>query len=171
MKRWLSILIVVCVLLTASSVKADDDYDKHKYKGFLDIETFLKHTTSVCVEGDDAEKIGVNELELTDYLRLKVKNNFTDIEFVELNIAEAPGKETGYIRVRVWVLDDSYPVIFRVIVKFNSYYRPLDDAYIIREEESLGYSTRDKVPAIIKKIIGKLVERLAMSFYKVREEG
>ncbi len=56
-------------------------------------------------------------------------------------------------------------------MKFNSYYRPLDDAYIIREEESLGYSTRDKVPAIIKKIIGKLVERLAMSFYKVREEG
>ncbi|MCP4161590.1 MAG: hypothetical protein GY760_16070, partial [Deltaproteobacteria bacterium] len=38
MKRWLSILIVVCVLLTASSVNAEDRLTQNIIKKFTDID-------------------------------------------------------------------------------------------------------------------------------------
>jgi hypothetical protein len=168
MKRWLSILIVVCVLLTASSVKADDDYyPNNKYKSFLDIENFYKDTTTVLVIDSDAGKVGVNS-HLTNYLRLKVKNNFTDIKFIGLG--KSTGKQTGYISVRVLVLGNSASTFYHIITKFNSYYRPFDDTYTIKTEESFGHCPKDSIPDRIKTNIGSMVEDLAILFYKVRGE-
>ncbi len=163
MKRCLSILIVVCVLLTASSVKAKD------YKEFLDIKTLLKDATKVYFVGDDAKKIGLNATVLTDYVRLRIKNNFTDIDFDKSGFNE---NEEGYISTRVWVLGDSYPVIFHILVRFKivAVINGSMEVRKIASEEMLGSGTRDTVADTIKNEIGNLVEKLAITFYKVRGE-
>ncbi len=88
MKLWLTILIVVCVLLTASSLKAQSkflsaeeprDFANHLnklfYKDFNEIKILDKEMTYVSISGD-AKKIGLDADELTDYLRLNVEKNF-----------------------------------------------------------------------------------------------
>ena len=82
MKRWLNILIIFCVLLTASSLKAEDrpTLPTDPIKA---IKIFEKSQTRVRILGDDAKKIGLDANELTDYLRLKIKNNFANIKLEE----------------------------------------------------------------------------------------
>ncbi len=62
MKRWLSILIVVYVLLTASSAKGEMTSEEHLKmqkllytKQFSDIQIFNKGTTLVFMEGTAKE--------------------------------------------------------------------------------------------------------------------
>ena len=178
MKRWLNILIIVCVLLTTSSLKAEDrptlpktpegkvDVNNLLYGGFLDIKNFWKELTYVYFEGVDINKIGLGENgvnKLNDYLRLKIRNNFTDIRFAETD--DYKDKHTGHILVRAWTVGDSYLAVLHLSAKFNSY-----NAGTIKEEERLWYGQRVDVLDTIKKGIGEMIEDLAVTFYKVRGE-
>jgi len=172
MKRWLNILIVVCVLLTTSSVKAGyiDPMDKFLHKKFIDIEDFCKIPTSVFLKCDDAEKIGLNREKLTDYLRLKVRNNFASIKFREYKNSLEYTKQTGCISIRVWVVGDS-PVVYHIIAKFASFGDTGGYRYgSIAKREVLGYGSKDALPDTIRTSIGNMVEDLAILFYKVRGE-
>lgn len=167
-----AIILLLCtyVLLTASSVKAEvNDYEKDYFKAFLDIKTFDKDDIVVYFTGDGAEKIGLDAGKLTDYLRLRVKNNFSDIGFdnYELDL-----NEVGFIRVRVWVVGKSYPIAFFTDAEFISYdiINGITELKKIARTEQLGYGSKDNVPDKIKNLIGDMVEELAILFYEVRGE-
>ncbi len=172
MKRWPSVLIVACVLLTASLVNAENKPttpDKAPYDRSLDISCFLKEATYVYFKGDDARKIGLDATALTDYLRLKVKDNFADIGFAKRGTTV---NEMGYIETRVWVIGNSDTIAFHIKAGFSSFYTINDTTKIeeVTMEERLGYGSRNNVPDGIKTTIGEMVEKLAIKFYKVREE-
>ncbi len=184
MKRWLNILIIVCVLLTISSLEAEDkpllesqgkfdidELDKMRYRDFLKIKIFNKLSTRVFfMGGDDANKIGLDANELTDYLRLRIKNNFANITMEEPDFKKYTGKQTGSIILRVWFLGDSNPMVFHIKGEFWNYDYFGGRYKAIWDNERLGFGSKEKVLDGIKKSIDEMIEELEILFYKVRGE-
>mgnify|MGYP001181613987 CR=1 FL=1 len=190
MKRWLNILIIVCVLLTASSLKAQDrplpesqeDYYWEddaiiRNQAFLEIKAFEKQSISVTFVGS-AKRIGLNKRELTDYLRLSIKNNFADITIANTlkEFFKFTGKQQGGISLRIWISGDDYPVAYHLKYKFFNYEyryhqgRPEGERikHSIWEDEMLGIGLRENVSDLIKKSIDDVIPELAILFYKAR---
>lgn len=187
MKRLLNILIIVCVLLTASSLKAEDkplpenqgeiDTDdlnttlfyQFTDRDFLEIKVFNKQLTRVIFEEEDAKSIGLDEKELTDYLRLRIRNNFANIKIEEPDFDKYTEKQIGLILLRVWVVGNDYPVLFHLGCRF--YHSDFSQGNtLIWEKEMMRYGSRDNVPDKIKKVIDGLIQDLAILFFKVRGE-
>ncbi len=166
MKRWLDILIVVCVLLTALKINAEDRpaLSNNPYKM---IQVFKKHGINVHIQGD-AEKMGLNEDRLTDYCRLEVKNNFSNIKFENFSTTyeKYTSAQIGLIKIRAWLVGNSdYPVTFHLRFKFID-----GGLHTIYEDERLGHGYKDALPDMIKNSIGEMVENFSILFYKVRGE-
>ncbi len=189
-------LTIVCLLLTAFSLKAEDKplpesqeklydmrkellgffdiyseeeaYKRRRYRAFLDIKIFDKQATNVWITGH-AKKIGLDEKELTDYLRLKIKNNFANIK-IEKDWGRPDNKYTakqiGAISLGVWIVGDNYPVAYHLRYKFIK----LEAGTKIWDTERLGYGSKDSVPDSIKEDIDKTIEDLAIFFFKARGE-
>jgi hypothetical protein len=203
-KHWLNILIVVCVLPTACSVKAKDrptlpksqkdaDWEifKQKNEKYIkqieeqnkelqrNIKVFDKSDTQVTLDGD-AEKIGLDEKELTDYLKLRIRNNFDDIKIVDMKefFTKYTGKQQGGISLRIWVLGDDYPVAYHLKYTFFNYeYRYKESRpkgvrvnHSIWENEILKIGSKENVSDSIKKSIDDVIPKLAILFYEVRGE-
>ncbi len=165
-------LIIACILFTTTLLKAEDktlSYDEIIKPTFLDfnkIEVLDKNLTQVFfVNSDDAEKIGLNKAKLTDYLRLKVKNNFANIKLEDSPRDKYKPEQIGYIRFRVWIGGVEYPVIYHI--KYEFWNLSLT-RYRILENEILGCGTKGTVPASVMKAIDKLTKKLAIVFSKAR---
>jgi len=191
MKLWLNILIIICISFTASFslLKAEDkplteiqEFDlkvfyKTSYRDFLDIKIFDKQFTGVLFVngvGGNEEKIGLNKNELSDYLRLSIKNNFTNIKLEEPDFNIYTEDQVGTIRFRIWVIgDNDFPIAYHLKCTFYNEYKAdlYDDLSIqIWVRERLGFTTKDKVEERIKRSINNMIEELAILFYEVRGE-
>ncbi len=190
MKQWLNILIVVCVLLTASSLKAEDkplpESQENYYwdddtiirnQAFHEIKIFEKDSISVSFLGS-AKKIGLDKKELTDYLKFKIRVYFVDIK-VAKNLREFfkyTGKQQGGISLRIWISGDDYPVAYHLKYKFFNYEyryhqsRPkgvrVNDS--IWEDEILGIGSKENMSDLINESIDEVIPKLAILFYKTR---
>jgi hypothetical protein len=183
-------LIIVCVLLTASSPKAEDkplpeNQENHYWdddtiirnQAFLDIKIFEKGSITVSFLGS-AKKIGLDKKELTDYLEFRIK-----VYFVDINVAKTlkeffkyTGKQQGGINLRIWISGDDYPVAYHLKYKFfNFEYRyhqsrpkgvRVNDS--IWEHEILGIGLKENVSDLIKESIDDVIPKLAIIFYKAR---
>ncbi len=168
-------LVVVCILLTASLLKADD---KRYRDCCIKIKVFNKHWTRVEVKyTGDAKKMGLDETGLTDYLWLRIKNNFANIriEYPAVDKAVEEGidlteylksfnEQSGFVYVKVWVVGDNYPVAYHLVISFYC------NNSLLTEWEFLGYGTMDKVPDQIRSQIDKVIQELAIKFSKARVE-
>ncbi len=184
-------LVIVCVLLAASSLKAEDkplpeNQENHYWdddtiirnQAFLEIKTFEKGSISVSFLGS-AKKIGLDKKELTDYLKFRIRIYFVDIK-VAKNLKEFfkyTGKQQGGINLRIWISgDDDYPVAYHLKYKFfNHEYRyhqsrpkgvRVNDS--IWEHEILGIGLKENVSDLIKESIDDVIPKLAILFYKAR---
>ena len=180
MKQWLNIPIIVCVFLIACSVRAEDrptlpksqsesdldDYYKKRHQAFCEIKIFDKRTTKVLL-ADDAEKTGLDENELTDYLRLRVKSNFTDIKFVK-DITDSLGKyksnQVGSIVLFITMTGENYPIACNIAYVFYNF------NIRIWEADVLGVTSKEKASDSIKKSIDDVIPEIAINFYKARGE-
>ncbi len=192
MKRWLSILIAVCVLLTASSVKAEEKHvyekdtelattaiEKVIFERFLHIKAIdmssrynrftkrINELTSVVLSGDDAERIGLDKNELTNYLKLRIKNNFTGIklETVASDADKYDKKNKGRIIVDVWIVGTKYPIAY--LVEYYFFDGHTDELWT---EKMMGCGSIDSVKTGVKSSIDTLTQNLAILFFKVRGE-
>lgn len=151
-----------------------DEYNKKRYKDFLKIRRLLKMNVRVMLTNrEDAKKIGLDEDELTDYLRLKVKNNFANIRMEEVDFSKNNTKsfkqQVGSLHLNVWVVGDNYPVAYHLrYVFFTSDYSEGDSS--IWDTKWLGYGSKDNISDIIKSNIDKTIQDLAILFFKVRGE-
>ena len=195
MKRCLNILIIICILLAASSLKAEDrpslpktqgkyDWDddtKISNQAFLEIKIFYKDTIQVYFKGEGAKKIGIYEKELTDYLKLRIRNNFADIKIVKDMrefYTKYTGKQQGGISLRIWIIGDDNPVAYHLKYTFLNYEYRYEESrpkgvrvnHSIWEYEFLGIGSKYKVPDAIKKSIDDVIPKLAILFYGVRGE-
>ncbi len=207
MKQWLSILVVVCVLLTACSVEArgrpilpkttekvgDEEgarlKDNLRYvnfpniKAFLDIKVIDKQSTGVGFEGSFGGDLDRNEL--TDYLKLKIKNNFANIYIEEPDIDKYTKEQIGIIRLRVWIHSDKYPAAIHLGWKFynrastkgvffdtefaSSFYNVIPYPLWFGEMLGIARNSND-LSKSIKHFIDETIEELAILFFKVRGE-
>ncbi len=120
-----------------------------------------------------AEKIGLNEKELTEYLRLRFKNSFVGVEhktivghpITEVAKMDLPkNKAIGQLIIEVWTVGDDYPIAFHIKLTAGN----LDEN--IYEDSTLGYGSKNNVPHTVRETISDMVDRFAIIFFKVRGE-
>ena len=185
-------LIIVCLLLTAFSLKAEEksfseileeekqkvedefeqnlkkypdevSYKKLLYSDFNKIKIIEKMTTNVYFMGDDAEKIGLlNVMELTDYLRLRIRNNFENIKIEDSGIDKYKDEQVGMIKIRVWVLGTDYPIAYHLKCEFRNNIR------LVWGQEYMGIADKERILNAVKEGIDVLIQVLAMDFFDVR---
>ena len=185
-------LIIICVLLTASSLKAEgkplpENQEGHYWhddaiirnQAFHEIKIFEKGSITVSFL-DSSSKIGLDKKELTDYLIFKVRVYFVDISVAETlkEFFKYTGKQQGGINLRIWISeeDDDNPVAYHLKYKFfNHEYRyhqsrpkgvRVNDT--MWEHEILEIGLNENMSDLIIESIDVVIPKLAILFYKIR---
>jgi hypothetical protein len=185
-------LIIVCVLLTASSLKAEDkplpesqeyyEWDADaiiRNQAYHEIKIFEEGSISVSFWGS-AKKIGLDKKELTDYLKFKIRVYFVDIKVAKTlkEFFKYTGKQQGGISLRIWIsdVDDDYHVAYHLKYKFFNYEyryhqsRPkgvrVNDSIWV--DEILGIGSKENMSDLIKESIDEVIPKIAIIFYKAR---
>lgn len=182
MKHLLAVLVLV--VLSVNAIAEDEDEDaplsesemmlliqQALYSDLASIEYF--GTIGVFVTGDSAEQIGLDADDLTDYLKLRFKNNFASIPYKDKSESydalfddEEEAAKFGEMMVSVWVIGEDYPIVYHIEIDVGAF-TPGGGRY---ENAHLGYGTEESVPDTIRESIGSLVEDAAVTFFKVRGE-
>jgi len=159
--------IILLITITAGAQKTINDI---LYSDFTEIETF--GYINVKVQGDHAAMIGLNSEELTDYAKLKYKNNFSGIEYQEITAEESSifqeeerAKKAGSIWFRIWTVGENFPIAYYIECKAGNYKN-----YEIWSDEVLGVSDEEEINQIARNEINRMIENLAITFFKIRGE-
>jgi len=170
----------------------DDGFIRMMYSGLKDIENL--YSVSVNIYGnedifengknmgilsDDDEEIYNRKYRsdnLSDYLKLRIKNNMGDINILtdsEANdfYSEFDGyskenlKKYGRFNIRIWLIGDNYPIAYHVKANFGTF---LNNN--LWSDEYLGYSNSNNIKKVSKEIINKIVEGVSITYLKVKGE-
>ncbi|MFZ2330949.1 MAG: hypothetical protein WAW45_05060, partial [Atribacterota bacterium] len=117
-RRFLAFLLFLIIFVAfGSAINSQESLEEILYRDFKDVETF--GYINVKVQGEQAFIIGLTGEELTDYARLKYKNNFATIPFQEISAGEAylyqeeeKAKKVGSIWFRVWTVGEDFPIAY-----------------------------------------------------------
>jgi len=147
----------------------DDEVDL-LYGLFKDVDSF--GLISLALVGD-AERIGLGEDKLTNYLDGKFAKYFCNIRYEDLSLNPAKlaaaivqrDRKLGIITFRVWVIGDDFPLAYHVRCDAGSFENPS-----IWSEEVLGHGSKRTVPTAIKEILNELMQQFAEVFLKVKGE-
>lgn len=161
-------LLIFTVLTT--SLYAEESLDDILYGDFKEVETF--GYINVKVQKEQPLSIDISSQDLTNFARLKYKNNFATIPFKEIPAQESylyqeeeKAKKVGSIWLRVWTVGVDFPISFYIECRAGTY-----KDYDIWREEKLGYCSKDELNQVVRNEITKMIENLAITFFKVRKE-
>ena len=165
-----SLLIINIILFLSISASAQMTIDDILYSDLKEIESF--GYIHVKVQGERAAIIGLSNDELTDYAKLKYKNNFIGIEFKEIAVEESSlyqedseAKKVGSVWFRIWVAGEGNPIAYYIECKAGNY---ID--YELWNDEILGLCNERDIKQICRNEINRMIENLAITFFKVRGE-
>ncbi len=160
------LFISVNIICSQEQVSLDD----FLYREFKEVESFGYIHVKIQNEGYSA--IELSSQELTDFARLKYKNNFADIPFNEISAegaylvqAEGSADKVGSIWFRVWIVGESFPMAYYIECRAGTY-----ESFEIWRDEALGFCDVKEIKTVIKQEIASMMERLAIIFFKVRGE-
>ena len=165
-------LLVVLAATAFAEKKGFSEADLYRilYPEFLKIESF--GNIRVVFKGEGAKKIGLNEKELTDFLKFKFKNSFAEIPYRDQSDKihdiyedKNKAKTIGSIVVRVWIVGDSYPIVYHMEIIAGTFEKMT--AYT---NAVLGYDLKRNVPDKVRITIGEFVKELAIKLFKARGE-
>lgn len=122
----------------------------------------------VHVKNSKEKGLRPDEKELTDYLKLRFKNNFANVPFKDQsanlsNILES--EKIGRLWCGVWTVGSDYPVAYHVECKAGPFSKPE-----MLSDEHLGYGNSRNVPDQLRKSIDEMVSEFAVRFFKTRKE-
>ena len=164
------LLILLCCFICSTTTSSQESLEEILYRDFKEIQTF--GYINVKVQGDQAFSIGLKGEELTDYARLKYKNNFASIAFQEITAGEAylyqeegEAKKVGSIWFRVWTVGEDFPIAYFIECRAGTYQN-----YEIWRDEVLGFCDEKEIKHIVRQEITRMMENLAITFIKVRGE-
>ena len=190
MKRiYIIILSLFLILGISSMINANENQvniDKENltqtlYGDLKYIDKFYWINVYLRVGDKDIEKISqetnlTNESSdeyLTDYLKLRIKNNMANIPIMNNEESrnwlinthnKTEKKAAGRFYVEVWLLGDSYPIVFNIEASFGNANE------VIWEAESLGYTNISDLEEEIKDIIDNFVEKASVMYFKMKDE-
>jgi hypothetical protein len=160
-------MMVFSVTFIASAQKSITDI---LYGDFSEIDSF--GYIQVKVQGERAALIGLKSDELTDYAKLRYKNNFSGIEYQEISTEESSifqeeerAKKVGSIWFRVWISGESNQIAYFIECKAGNY-----ENYEIWSDEVLGICDEREINQIARNEINRMIEDFAIIFFKVRGE-
>ena len=163
-------LIISCLSIPVYANPKSQPIDLEQYYYSMELSN-IKYfcAVNVCTDGSAAQ-IGLNEKELTDFLRLKYKNNIS-LPILPNKILEKNNdglsitEDKGEIWVTVWTIGDNYPVAYYIRMSAGN-------ATNIHawEQEYLGYDSKENIPNIVKTQLTNMMEKFAIDFYKARKE-
>jgi hypothetical protein len=121
----------------------------------------------VLVRSESEDKVGLKSEDLTDYLKLRYKNNFGGFPYKEITDWQnaPPAEKTGNLWCGVWTVGNSFPVAYHVECRMGS----MKQSRIV-EDAVLGYGNRSNVPETIRKTLDRMVSDFAIRFFKTRGE-
>jgi hypothetical protein len=164
------ILVLIVMLLISNPISAQRTIEDILYRDFTEIETF--GYIYVKVQGEGADIIGLNSEELTNYAKLKYKNNFSGIAYQEVTAEESSifqeeekAKKVGSIWFRIWTVEEVFPIAYYMECKAGNY-----ENYEIWSDEVLGICSEKEIKQIARNEINRMIENLAIIFFKVRGE-
>lgn len=169
-KLFICVSVMLCSLpLSAQQINPQDFQkrledalygDLKKIEYFGSIHVHLKNT--------DSTKIGLNEEELGDFLRLRYRNNFGNVPYKDLGAKRLDVKDKsamGYLWCGVSTVGDDFPIAYHVECKVGSMANPT-----ILSDAVLGYGNKRNVPESIKKSLDNMISQFAIQFFKTRGE-
>lgn len=170
-RRFLAFLLFLIIFVAlGSAINSQESLEEILYRDFKDVETF--GYINVKVQGEQAFIIGLTGEELTDYARLKYKNNFATIPFQEISAGEAylyqeeeKAKKVGSIWFRVWTVGEEFPIAYYIECRAGTYKN-----YEMWKDEVLGFCDKKEIKQIVRHEITRMMENLAITFFKVRGE-
>lgn len=121
----------------------------------------------VHIKNAGDQKLGMSSEDLTDFLKLRYKNNFANVAYRDegnlLGVQNAD--RVGYLWCGVWTVGTDFPVAYHVECKCGSMSNPttLTDAV-------LGYGNKKNVPESIRQALDSMVSKFAIQFFKTRKE-
>ncbi len=138
------------------------------YKGFRDIKAFAMISVSLVGDG---EKIGLSERDLTEYAKTRFRKYFDRTKFEDaskdskafVNLLASGEKKVGNISFRVWVIGDTFPIVYHVKIDAGSFSNPA-----IYTEEILGHGSQKTTPDAIKAIIDEMMKDAAQVYNQVK---
>jgi hypothetical protein len=167
-KEVLRISLVFLFGLNTACAGADS---LQNYGDLKEIAFFGSISASVHIV-DSAKPDGASDLsaeDLTHFMRLQFARYFSDIPFQGVDIShwsdEENRKAMGRFSCRVWIQDDNSPVAYQVKCQIST-----SDHLNIIADAALGYGPTDKVAAIVRQQIDRMVESFAQIFYQIRAD-
>jgi len=169
-----TLLIILMLIALPSFVFAESDVlpqlDRNKYSSFKTIESFK--IIKCIFRGNGAEKNGLIKEDLTDFIRLKFKNNMAGFSYKEMTDFERQVmtrnkfSAKGQVWVYVWVVGTDSPLACHISLKAGSFDE--GDQYT---EAVLGVASKEHLSRLVKYHINQMIERFAVKFYEVRNES
>jgi hypothetical protein len=122
----------------------------------------------------DAEKIGLNEGELTNYVKESFKKHFGATKYEDiskdsekfLSLVTSRDKTVGNITMRIWVIGDEYPIVYHVRCDAGNFHNPS-----IWTDEVLGHGSRKTTPEAIMNVLDEMMRLLAATYFKVQGQA
>ncbi len=177
MARWMTLLLLIGVLssfVSCASEKKPLSPEalalRARYGELLKIQHFGYITVHV---NGDGETIGLNDNDLTDYAKLRFKNNFSRVSYEEVSKEEfktlasdaAKARAVGVFSCRIWVVGNNYPIAYHVKCEGGN-----PNNFSIWSDEVLGYGSKSNFPEAVRKSISEMMEKLALIYFKIRGE-
>lgn len=163
---WLSFVL----FLGLNNACAEED-SLQIYKDLKPISFFGSISVSVHIADPamPAASSGLSAEELTQFMRIQFARYFSGAPFRGVDVSHWSDEENrramGRFSCRVWIEGDESPVAYQVKCQIST-----SDHFNIIADASLGYGPKEKVAAIVRQQIDRMVESFSLIFSRIRSE-
>jgi len=163
---WFSLVLFLALndaCVAQDSVQDYRDLKPISFFGSISVKSHIVDSTGP----DKAD--GLSSEELTQFMRLQFSKYFPSVPFRGVDVSRWSDEENkasmGRFSCRVWIESNESPVAYQVKCQIST-----SDHLNIIEDASLGYGPKDKVPAIVRQQIDRMVQSFAVIYFRVRNE-
>lgn len=160
-------VIVLFLVLPCYGEEKEPNLIQRQYPELKEIEFF--GDLVVTFRGGDEIKSGLNQKQLTDYLKLKYIKYFSGIPYKkapeEYLYDYAKRKKVGIIEIIIWTTAKDHHIASYMVMRAG-HYNDID----IFKIDMLGIETKESINAKVNDLISELVMVFSVIFFKARGE-
>jgi hypothetical protein len=158
-----SLLALSDACVAQGSVQDYGDLKPISFFGSISVKVHIVDSTQPDKSG------GLSSEDLTQFMRLQFSRYFSDVPFRGIDVSHWSDEENkasmGRFSCRVWIESNESPVAYQVKCQIST-----SDHLNIIEDASLGYGPKDKVAAIVRQQIDRMVQSFALIYFQIKNE-